>query len=69
MLKQYAAQVEKLRDQIKSVEGGNILRERDLAARRADEAERKGKQVSHFPHIPCRFQSKRNSPAQSMFVF
>lgn len=48
MLKQYAAQVEKLRDQIKSVEGGNILRERDLAARRADEAERKGKQVSHF---------------------
>jgi len=46
MLKQYAAQVEKLRDQIKSVEGGNILRERDIAARRADEAERKGKQVS-----------------------
>ncbi|GAA5954139.1 hypothetical protein JCM21900_002902, partial [Sporobolomyces salmonicolor] len=45
MLKRYAAQVEKLQQQIKLVEGGDVLRERDLAAQRADEAERRGKQA------------------------
>ncbi|GAA6018610.1 hypothetical protein JCM11491_006164 [Sporobolomyces phaffii] len=45
MLKQYAAQVERLRLQIESVEAGDVVRERDLAARRADEAERKGKEA------------------------
>ncbi|GAA5871223.1 hypothetical protein JCM1840_000153 [Sporobolomyces johnsonii] len=45
MLKRYAAQVEKLQQQIKLVESGNVLRERDLAAQRADEAERRGKQA------------------------
>ncbi|GAA5961230.1 hypothetical protein JCM3765_002879 [Sporobolomyces pararoseus] len=45
MLKQYAAQVERLQSRIKSVEAGEVLRERDLAARRADEAERLGKEA------------------------
>ncbi|GAA6059859.1 hypothetical protein JCM10212_007064 [Sporobolomyces blumeae] len=45
MLKQYAAQVERLQSQIRRVEGGDILRERDLAARRADEAERRGREA------------------------
>ncbi|GAA5980414.1 hypothetical protein JCM5350_001490 [Sporobolomyces pararoseus] len=45
MLKQYAAQVERLQSQIQSVEAGDVLRERDLAARRADEAERLGKEA------------------------
>ncbi|GAA6019008.1 hypothetical protein JCM10207_006286 [Rhodosporidiobolus poonsookiae] len=45
MLKSYAAQVEKLQLQIKAVESGEVLRERDLAAKRADEAERKGKEA------------------------
>ncbi|GAA5923779.1 uncharacterized protein JCM15063_003761 [Sporobolomyces koalae] len=45
MLKQYAAQIEKLQSQIEHVEGGQIMRERDLAAQRADEAERRGKEA------------------------
>lgn len=51
MLKQYAAQVERLQSQIKSVEAGDVLRERDLAARRADEAERLGKEVCGIPFV------------------